>query len=118
MARYKKLQRDEVGATALNMLDIGFTVSAIAAMLKKNKVTLYSHLRRAGRTANRTILRKPCDHISAQTYAHASRMFADPEYVLLHMMVVAKQSAAQQQVPVSLKAAVKRRKKGGRKPKG
>lgn len=77
----RKVYRNEVQSTVVNLLDLGFTVAAISFMLNKNPVTIYGHLKRADRMTGRVFHRYAPACITAGAQAALRRIHAEPRWI-------------------------------------
>lgn len=90
--RLKKMSRSEGRQLILNLIDLGFTVPAVAFMLQMTDVNIYLHLKRAGRMKNRKVIRHPGDESYATMLTTTdivtamSRVFSAPQ---CHLLVLA-----------------------------
>ena len=108
-----KQTRAEVRATVINLIDLGFTVSAVAHMVNKTPMAIYHHLNQAGRMKGRTVSRGfPHDVTRGAVFA-IKKVFADPQWVVLPLMALAQQGAS---LSASPSAHIKP--KAIKKPKG
>lgn len=90
MPRMKTLSRSENRVAIANLLDLGFTVGAIAYMTGKTDVTIYTLLERMGRKKGRTLLRHDPVHLDAHAFKYMQRMFSDAHCVVPHVWGVAR----------------------------
>lgn len=90
MPRIKTLSRTENRAVVANLLDLGFTVPAITFMTGKTDVAIYGLLERLGRKRGRTLVRREPVVLDPQALRLTSRLFAEPDFVVPHLLGVAR----------------------------
>lgn len=94
MSRMKTLTRTENRAAIANLLDLGFTVPAIAYMTGKTDVTIYTLLERMGRKNGRDVMRHDPIHLDANAFRYMQRVFGDAHCVVPHIWGVARTLAS------------------------
>jgi hypothetical protein len=94
MSRMKQLTRTENRAAIANLLDLGFTVPAIAYMTGKTDVTIYTLLERMGRKKGRTVMRHDPIHIDPHAFRYVQRVFGDAHCIIPHIWGVARTMAS------------------------
>ena len=79
MPRMKKLSRHEVHRTTLDLIDLGFTVAAVAFMTSKTPTAIYGHLENAGRMKNRQVIREEPIFVGGLVTRYVGRIISEPE---------------------------------------
>lgn len=89
--RRKKLTRIENRELIIRLIDLGFTVGAVAYMLSMTDMNVYAHLKKEGRMEGRKVLRYPLWSerggtmvmLSDESVAAVRKLYANPECLLL-----------------------------------
>lgn len=82
----RKVYRNEVQSTVANLLDLGFTVAAIAFMLNMTTANIYTHLKNAKRMKGRVFTPQCPRSMPDATQASLRRLFREPRWINLDMM--------------------------------
>lgn len=85
----RKIARGEMRETVLNLIDLGFTVSAVASMLGKTQPNIYAHLKSSKRMAKREIIRRIPVEVTPGAKAAIRKVFAKPNIYGGAMLVLA-----------------------------
>ena len=104
----KKLSRHEVHRTTLDLIDLGFTVAAVAFMTSNTPTAIYGHLENAGRMKDRQVIRKDPIYANGLAIRYAARIFAEAECTVPILKLLAK-IAVKKDSPVNLRAGATRR---------
>lgn len=90
MSRMKKPSRLESHMTTLELVDLGFTVAAIAFMTSRTPAAVYKQLGNAGRMKGGGILRRSPSLSNGLSTRYAARIFAEPEWTMEILNIMAK----------------------------
>ena len=82
----RKIPRNEMQDTVVNLIDLQFSAGAVAFMLNKTKPNIYSHLKRAGRMEGRNIIRCKPDSMTSGSAAAMRRLCSDPQWVAVSLL--------------------------------
>ena len=93
MSRMKTLTREENRKAVANLVDLGFTVQAIAFMTKKSEQNIYILLERMGRKKGGVIDRHDPETMDANAYRYVQRLFSEAQVVLPHVWGAARTMA-------------------------
>lgn len=84
----RKIHRNEMRDTVVNLIDLHFSVAAIAFMTQKTEVNIYSHLKAADRMKGRDIIRKEAVGISDAARAALRRLSSNPRWLAMSLLTV------------------------------
>lgn len=75
----RKIYRSEIGDTVLNLIDLRFSVAAVAFMVNRTEANIYAHLRRSDRMGEREVIRRKPKVILDSSMAAMRRLSLAPE---------------------------------------
>lgn len=82
----RKIFRNEMRSTVLDLIDMNLNVAAVAFMLNKTPMAVYSHLRKAGRMDGSNIIRRPVLTIGEGAHAALRRLSSQPEWAAVSIL--------------------------------
>lgn len=90
----RKVNRDEVQATVVNLIDLNFSAAAVGFMLNKTMPNIYTHLKNAGRMNGRTIIRRPTSKVLESSQAAMRRLSSNPEWAAASILTTPWETAS------------------------
>lgn len=99
MARRKSIDRFEVKEVVLNLIDLRFSVDAVAYMMNKSAPNTYAHIKSAGRMANREVIRQYPTGVSEHAKACINKLFPDSPWMSHHLLASAQASTRSPAMP-------------------
>lgn len=85
----RKINRNEMHQTVVNLSDLGFTVPGISHMVNRTTAVVYFHLKQAGRMKGRDIIRKSPGPMEPSSLAAMRKVFHNPECAILPLYAIA-----------------------------